>query len=653
MATYLVYDSDLTSVANAIRTKGGTSGTLTFPDEFISAIGNMSGGSSLVDNPEYFYAEAVDTAQKINAMRNDHTLVALFITDSHIYTSSDNMQYLDAQLASMNAIAKMIKPDLVIHGGDMTNGSEAKSVTIGYTDHIVKALREIGGNNTHILIGNHDGNTYGSDQTTIEAKRITEAEMLTMYRSWDDGFTYAGDNYQGGHFYGYRDYPSLNLRVIRLHSYREKLNDSSYNGGGGQNWGYYADEVTWFQNVALNTDNAILIFCHQTLSPVLQGYPESSDIPHNGMQIQQAIDNWLAANNAHRCVGVVHGHVHWDYAAKGKGTFQVFDHTTQTEITRTGTYGEFYEYGQCLANYLTSYGTTDTTPPTVNAYRDFPIGAISRGRAWHTVTQGLWTAVIVDTDAENISFVRFGAGTDSTFGYGLTVYHSISNALTNATTSNAQTSIADGEGYTATISAASGYTLDSVTVTMGGVDITSTAYSNGTITIAAVTGNVTITAVASMPRTNMLPLATESDGTSIYPTVSHSGLTTIGYAEGYRIGSAGTESAATGKFVTGFIPVVKGNIVTFEGMSINGTAQDNNYIAFYDSSHRTLWSRYAYAWMAQTGTVLSPHTVDGGLVTSITLTGGTAGGTNYDFDNVAYMRVACNHIDASSAIYVE
>ena len=40
-------DTDLTSVANAIRTKGGTSGQLAFPEGFVSAIENIpSGGAS-------------------------------------------------------------------------------------------------------------------------------------------------------------------------------------------------------------------------------------------------------------------------------------------------------------------------------------------------------------------------------------------------------------------------------------------------------------------------------------------------------------------------------------------------------------------------------------------------------------------------------
>ena len=39
-------DADLTSVADAIRAKGGTSASLVFPEDFVTAIGNISGGST-------------------------------------------------------------------------------------------------------------------------------------------------------------------------------------------------------------------------------------------------------------------------------------------------------------------------------------------------------------------------------------------------------------------------------------------------------------------------------------------------------------------------------------------------------------------------------------------------------------------------------
>jgi len=651
MGKAVISQEYLEDIADAIRSKLSSQSTY-YPSEMADAIASIEGGgtaSELVENPDYFISECVDTAQKINALQNSHTLTMFFITDSHVYTSNNNLQYLDVQLASMNALAKILKPDLVVHGGDMTNGSEAKATTIALTDHIVKCMREIGGDNTHILIGNHDGNTVQSGGRDNETERITEAEMLTMYRAWDDGFTYAGSNYQGGNFYGYRDYTDIGLRVIRLHSYIEDIGNPSATGGIGGNWGYYADELTWFQNVALNTDNDILIICHQTLSPVLQGYSESQDIPHRGTSFQQAIDSWLNAKSSHRCVGVVHGHIHWDYASKGKGTFNVIDHSTKETISRTGSYGNFYEYAQCFCNYMPSFGTADSTP--TSSYRDVPADAVFRGRQAGKASQALWTAVIVDTDAEKISFVRFGAGPDTTYGYGPAVYHSISNSLTGVTTSNPATSVEDGSAYTATITADSGYTIDSVSVMMGGTDITASAYNNGVITISAVTGNVSITVTASMPRVNQLPHAVESDGSSAYPTVTHPALTTVGYAAGYRLGSAGTESASASNFVTGFIPMTRGQTMTLEGIELpatNYSGYNTCYVAVYNSSFTCIKSNYSKDWYASS---TNPATADSNNhILTLTINEGFA---HEDLSSMAYVRISALSMSSASAIYIE
>ena len=44
MAMYLATDSEITSIADAIRTKGGTSAALVFPSDFVSAIQNIPTG---------------------------------------------------------------------------------------------------------------------------------------------------------------------------------------------------------------------------------------------------------------------------------------------------------------------------------------------------------------------------------------------------------------------------------------------------------------------------------------------------------------------------------------------------------------------------------------------------------------------------------
>ena len=71
--------------------------------------------------------------------------------------------------------------------------------------------------------------------------------------------------------------------------------------------------------------------------------------------------------------------------------------------------------------------------------------------------------------------------------------YTVTNNLSNASTSNSDTSVKEGTSYSATITANSNYRIKTVTVTMGGVDITSSVYSNGQINISSVTGDIVIT----------------------------------------------------------------------------------------------------------------------------------------------------------------
>ena len=62
----------------------------------------------------------------------------------------------------------------------------------------------------------------------------------------------------------------------------------------------------------------------------------------------------------------------------------------------------------------------------------------------------------------------------------------------HATLSNTDV-IAPNASYTGTLTADTGFEFTSVVITMGGTDITATAYSNGTISIAQVTGDIVVT----------------------------------------------------------------------------------------------------------------------------------------------------------------
>ena len=95
-------------------------------------------------------------------------------------------------------------------------------------------------------------------------------------------------------------------------------------------------------------------------------------------------------------------------------------------------------------------------------------------------------------------FVEYAAGVvKGTIGDDPVTY-TVTNNLTNVETSNTATVINEGDSYTATLTAETGYEIDEVSVTMGGSDITSTAYTaaTGVVSIEEVTGNIVITATA-------------------------------------------------------------------------------------------------------------------------------------------------------------
>lgn len=93
----------------------------------------------------------------------------------------------------------------------------------------------------------------------------------------------------------------------------------------------------------------------------------------------------------------------------------------------------------------------------------------------------------------NDSNVNSYAHEEDDLWFHASVVHSISSSLTHCTLSG-PSSVEEGTSYSGVVSPETNYSISSVTVTMGG--IAGDYYSNGVITIPAVTGNIVITAVA-------------------------------------------------------------------------------------------------------------------------------------------------------------
>jgi hypothetical protein len=105
--------------------------------------------------------------------------------------------------------------------------------------------------------------------------------------------------------------------------------------------------------------------------------------------------------------------------------------------------------------------------------------------------------------------------TDESGGGGLPSYR-VTNTLTHVTTTNNVTSVLYGNTYSATLVPDENYFIDSVSITMGGVNITNSVYNNGVISISSVTGNLVITAVGDTSLVSLPYL--ESDGDSYIVT---------------------------------------------------------------------------------------------------------------------------------------
>lgn len=106
------------------------------------------------------------------------------------------------------------------------------------------------------------------------------------------------------------------------------------------------------------------------------------------------------------------------------------------------------------------------------------------------------TAYTASSGAINIAKVT-GTVTITAAASAPSVNYTITRNLTNCASSNTADSSAEGAAYTTTLSPTGTFKkLGSITVTMGGTDISASAVSGNTITIAKVTGNIVITCVA-------------------------------------------------------------------------------------------------------------------------------------------------------------
>lgn len=106
MADYLTTDTELTSVANAIRTKGGTSAQLVYPTGFVSAIEAIpTGGGTLptctmtITYDGYFYVECSNFSNGVPSGSYLAVAVGGFVSPTQllIFSATDGVTSLSDQ----------------------------------------------------------------------------------------------------------------------------------------------------------------------------------------------------------------------------------------------------------------------------------------------------------------------------------------------------------------------------------------------------------------------------------------------------------------------------------------------------------------------------------------------------------------------------
>lgn len=600
----------LTAIADAIRAKDGTTGTMTLDQmpEKITAI-TTADVISQEDIPAYVKDEALSVATKVKNVQNANTLTFFVISDPHHCASQSDGWAAQTNESNLHAMmgAKIldygISADFAVCNGDFTFGNTATTA-----DQIKEQVGEIKswfseafrGLPQFFTVGNHDTGEYnelvGSDWCM---SAIMGASDATEFGSEDIGKPY------------YYDLTDKKVRVICLNTCEGEMTGTDvYAVSDGQ--------LAWFANVLKDvggkadaSDWGIIVIGHypldfggaRYLSDVLYQYIQGGTYTRNSVSVD------FAGSNGATFIGNFHGHTH------------------------------------CLKSDKLHYYNNGTTPTAYDAHRlATPAASFYRNNEYTSAVYGVafgedtsyiktadtgddtaFCINVVDPVKQVIYSICYGAGYDRTISYSPTVYYTITNNLTDVNTSSAVISVESGGAYEADLTANEGYAISAVTVTMGGVDITDSAYADGHISISQVTGDVVITATAvKTGYTNQIPLSTDANGNPY-----NNGL---GYKTGTRLNSSSNEVAINGMCCTGYIPLtgVAGDVIRIKNVTYAGTA--TVYLICFN--HNGVGSK------TYTQSGLESATVDG--VTTITTS-----------QNGLYsMRLSCGVIDDTSIITI-
>lgn len=587
----------LTAIANAIRKKNGKSDKMNLT-EMAAAIDGLGGSENLpvTDFPSYVKDGALEVAKKVDSVKTDSSIIFLTFSDPHQATDESTGWKTNIGTGNKNgcqamkALTTVIPFDFALFLGDLTYGYKTTTQDQfvaqcqefhSWVDESLKGIPQIW------TMGNHDtGEYYAAEEDDLSC--LYDTTLLKQYFSdYSDGAVYWGDALGDC----YRDFTSKKIRVINLNTVYGEIEE-----GENARWSLSSGQRAWFAQTLYDLGSksdasswGFIIMGHYPLDwgytkdagDILNAYLLGKSITISAtsgyhLDIDSDVTVNFSGHNAATCYGNFHGHLHNYKTSKiyviPSNVSSSNPPTTQMDVWRVCCPSMNYyrtnevgDNGRLDSNQI-EFGDEDTP-------------AKSSG-----VTDTAFTVNVINPSEKMIYSFAYGAGYDRTLSFDFTVtMYSIKSTLTKCSISNATTAVEKGKSYTATLTVDTGYSFDSVVITMGGKDVTSFAYSNGKISISSVTGNVVITAVASKPVTyhNLVNDAVNSSGTG------------EPYQDGYAIASSGSPSAYGSNYTcTGFMPISSGTTagtyrIAGDGIAFEKT-EEYARVAWYDSSFALL-----------------------------------------------------------------
>lgn len=197
------------------------------------------------------------------------------------------------------------------------------------------------------------------------------------------------------------------------------------------------------------------------------------------------------------------------------------------------------------------------------------------------------TAYSASSGAINIAKVT-GAITITAAASAPSVTYTITRNLTNCASSNTENSVAEGASYTAALSPTGTFKkLGAITVTMGGTDISSTAVSGSTITIAKVTGNIVITCAAEV--------------TNIIDTVGISANTRLSTSSGANRTQSGYAAIGANEDAASLIHLAAGDTLRIKGASLPASNDNYSAVALHNASGTFSTATYLHSGLTWNG----------------------------------------------------